>query len=249
MYRERKEKILSMLEEKGHLSVKEIKDEIEVSAMTILRDLTKMEQEGLIVKGFGEISKVKGIHLERFMAVEGVDSYKEQDEIVQIAKNLVADGDTVIFGHGNIIFNLAKEVQNKKLIALTPSLRAGLILEKGQSKVYLTGGHLSNNGKSLYGEYAEQFVRNFHADKAFITCAGLNTHGDLCEYSEGEVGMKRVITEHAKNTYLLLEDDKIGINKFFRADDLSKIKVIVTNKRPSEFFMKLFKNYEITVMY
>jgi DeoR family fructose operon transcriptional repressor len=249
MYETRKKYIMQQLDVKGHLNVKDLREKLEVSAMTVHRDLTKMEEEGLIIKGFGEIAKVKGIYLDQLMAKEEQDYPECQRAIARFAKTMVGDGDTVIFGNGNIIFELTKQIKDRKIVSVTPSLRAALALNKGNGSVYMTGGLLSNDAKCLYGEYAEHVLQSFYADKAFITCATLNAYGEICEYKEEEVRLKRLIFKHAKKTILLLENEKMGINKFFKAGDLNNISMVLTDEMPSESFLKLFQEHGVTVKY
>lgn len=237
MYEIRKQQIMQMLEQRDHISVKEIKETMKVSAMTVQRDLTKMEQEGLIIKGFGEISRVKGIYLERLMLSQENDVLENQNKIANYAAHLVEDGDTIFLSSGNIIFNLAKRIKNRQTIVVTPSIRAALALSKGKGIVYMTGGRLSKDGINLSGEYAEMTIRGFYADKAFITCASINVQGEMCEYTEEEVRMKRLLIEHAKHVYLLIEADKFGISKFYRSEHLSLVTDIITDRELPDSYL------------
>lgn len=243
MYEIRKQKIMELLEARDHISVKELKEDIAVSAMTIQRDLTKMEQEGLIIKGFGEISRVKGIYLERLALSQEKDIQEDQSRIAAYAASFVEDGDTVLLSNGNIIFNLAKRLKEKHIIAVTPSIRAGLALCKGKGTVYMTGGTLSQDGKHMGGEYAKMVMEHFFADKAFLTCASISPQGDMCEYTEEESFMKRLIIEHAQHVYLLIEAEKFGVRKFFRSEHLERVSNIITDRSPPENCHALLERY------
>lgn len=247
MYEIRKQQIMKLLNDRDHISVKEIKDYFQVSAMTVQRDLTKMEQEGLIIKGFGEVSKVKGIYLERLMLSQEKDIPENQDKIAGYAASFIEDGDTIFLSSGNIVFNLAKRIKQKQIITVTPSIRAALALSKGKGSVYMSGGKLTNDGINLGGEYAEMTIRNFYADKAFITCASINTQGEMCEYSENEVRIKRLIIEHAKQVYLLIEADKFGISKFYRSEHLSQVSDIITDREPPDNYVSMISKMGIKV--
>ncbi|MCI8477811.1 MAG: DeoR/GlpR transcriptional regulator [Oscillospiraceae bacterium] len=245
MYEIRKQQIMKLLEQRDHISVKEIKECMDVSAMTVQRDLTKMEQEGLIIKGFGEISKVKGIYLERLMLSQENDIPENQDKIAYHAASLVEDGDTIFLSSGNIIFNLAKRIKHRQIIAVTPSIRAALALSKGKGIVYMTGGMIAKDGINLGGEYAENTIQKFYADKAFITCASINSHGEMCDYSETEVRMKRLLMEHTKHIYLLIEADKFGMSKFYRSEHLSQVTAIITDRQPPAHALTLIEKLGI----
>lgn len=243
MYEIRKQQIMQLLEEREHISVKELKARMNVSAMTVQRDLTKMEQEGLIVKGFGEISRVKGIYLERLMLLQENDTPENLDKISAYAASLVEDGDTVFFSGGNVTYNLAKRLKDRQIISVTPSIRAALALARGKGIVYLTGGMLNKDGINLCGEYAKMAIRGFYADKAFITCASVNLQGEMCEYTEEEVTMKRLLIEHAKHVYLLLEKDKFGMSKFFRSEHLKRISGIITDHMLPSSYLTMIDRY------
>ena len=53
MYAKRREDIMAMLKETAHLSVREIAERLLVSEMTVRRDLTQMEKEGVVKRSFG----------------------------------------------------------------------------------------------------------------------------------------------------------------------------------------------------
>ena len=56
MYAKRRDDILAMLKETSPRSVKEIAESLLVSEMTVRRDLTQMEREGLVKRSFGTAS-------------------------------------------------------------------------------------------------------------------------------------------------------------------------------------------------
>ncbi len=249
LYESRKKQVLQMFEKKEPLRVKDIQDVLQVSAMTVQRDLVKMENEGLISKGFGEITRGSEISLEHLMVSREPDFPEVQMEIAAAAKDLIQNGDTVYFGHGTIIYELAKQAQAKKVMAVTTSLRAAVALYNSEGTVYLTGGVLANEARSLFGEYAERSLQNFYLDKAFITCAALNNRGELCEATEEEVRLKKILFKHTKRTILLLENDKFGFNKVFTAGTLADIFMVVTNKPLSKTMLTLMKENGVSVLY
>lgn len=67
----------------------------------------------------------------------------------------------------------------------------------------------------------------------------------MCEYTEEEVRMKRIMIEHSNRIFLLIEADKFGISKFFRSECLNRISDVITDRALPEKYQILFEKYNI----
>ena len=59
MYNEKQEKILSILNDKGELQISELRCFPEVSTMTLRRDLTLLENDGMLIRTYGGAVNIK----------------------------------------------------------------------------------------------------------------------------------------------------------------------------------------------
>ena len=67
----------------------------------------------------------------------------------------------------------------------------------------------------------------------------------MCEYSEEEITIKRLLIEHAKRVYLRLEADKFGMSKFFRSEHLKRVSEIITDRNLPSSYQTLIDRYGI----
>ncbi len=249
MHEERRRYILENLDKKGYLLVKDIRKALGASAMTIQRDLVKLEAEGLIIRGFGEIYQAKGQKIRRFMTQNDEDSQDICPEILHLAKGLIHDGDSVYFGNGALVGALAETLREKEILAMCSCVKTAMQLYGGKGTVCLTGGTLREESGVLVGEFARDTLANIYLDKALISCPALNVHGALCEYSQEETAIKKVAIRHSKHIILLIKEEKLGMNKLYRFGDLDDVDVIVTDKKPSARFLSLCEERNTKILY
>ena len=72
------------------------------------------------------------------------------------------------------------------------------------------GGVASNSTLSTTGAFAREFIENFHADIAFISCHSFETNVGASEVSEEQMMIKKKFISQAKKTIVLCDSVKIG---------------------------------------
>ena len=120
----RRHQVLEMLQRNPQVRVDELAKRLGVSVVTLRRDLQFLEEKKQIRRFYGGASVSKDA--DGYM--DDVAVYR--DLIARYAATLVEDGDTIFLSSGNIIFNLAKRIKHRQIIAVTPSIRAALALSK-----------------------------------------------------------------------------------------------------------------------
>lgn len=107
--------ILSMLEETSTLSVKEIAQRLNVSEMTIRRDLKAMQQDEIIRRSHGKASLMQNSRVETQydnyeLHSEKIRMNEEKERIGKYAASLVHEGDVFIIDTGSTTDKLAKHI-------------------------------------------------------------------------------------------------------------------------------------------
>ncbi len=249
MSRTRRNKIIEILSVKGNASVNMLKNSLEVSDMTIRRDLKALEQKGLIKRTHGGASFIDGANKAELSSTMGKDYPHAQDIIATEAISFVQDKDTIGLGAGSVITAFSKKISDFSLTVVTTSINAAINMLEGPSIVYISGGRIDAKHRYLYGDVSERGYDNFYVDKLFITSAGLNMQGMISELEDREARIKRLMIRRAKKVYLLLEAERFNITKFYSVASICDIHCIVTDIKPSDEYMKLFSDYNIEVVY
>src|SRR5690606_24996946 len=120
--------ILGQIEAHGSVSVVDLAGTLEVSEMTIRRDLRSLEKAGLIRRVHGGAISRRGRNYEPPLYLREKENREEKERIGKYAANMAVEGDSLSFDVGSTIFEVAKNlVKRKNITILTPSFHvAGL---------------------------------------------------------------------------------------------------------------------------
>ncbi len=246
---ERKSQILEFLQKYKTVTVAELSKKYNVTEETIRRDLEKLEQEGLAQKTYG------GAILSQALKSDLPFKIREQfmrEEKLTIAKkifNIVNDGENIILDSSSTSFVIAKLLkQKKKLTIITNSVE--ILLEMSSSKnitILSTGGLLRDSYLSLVGKTAENMLRQFNADKAIISCKGLDKIKGVTDSNETEVHVKQVMIDCCKKAILAVDSSKFKQVYFSKIASISDFDTIVSEKY-DEDFLEYFKQNNINIL-
>lgn len=248
MYEKRREDIMAMLKESSPMPVREIADRLLVSEMTVRRDLTQMEKEGIVKRSFGSASLCEGIYMEQSVIQRALKMPESKLKIAKAADLLVQAGDSVILDVGTTVYELARLLGNKQVTISTSSIPTALCAIKGIADVRVSGGRMEQNYEVLNGPSAEMFYRNIYCKYVFISAAAVSLEHGLTAYTEDDASLKRVILSRGEKRVLLADTSKFDAVQQFRAGNLEDVDIVITDTRPDSKYMNFFKDKNIRVI-
>lgn len=210
--RARRQRVFEAIEEGGVVSVRDLAQRFAVSGITITRDLQELEQQGLVHRVHGGAISVRGASYESpFTARESL-LFAEKQRIAHRAVELVRDGDSLILDVGTTTLAIARALKGKRnLTVLVSNLRAALELASQPAiQVIVVGGKLRVGELSMVGHLAEQTLRGFQVDKAFIGVGGITIEQGLTEFNVDEAGTKQAMLESARQRIVVADHTKFG---------------------------------------
>ena len=104
---ERQSKIIEMTERKGSVQVEELASELKVSAMTIRRDLVKLQEEGKLERCHGGAVAKQ----EENYAQKQTSNKTEKEKIAGMCASFVAEGDIIFLDAGTTTYEIAKRIK------------------------------------------------------------------------------------------------------------------------------------------
>ncbi len=164
---ERSKIIKGILMKKNHISVTNLSEMLNVSEVTIRRDLEKLEKEKFLTRTHG------GAYLnEDILSSDEVDDnevdeddpyFEERLEISRIAAQMVDDDDSLILTSGKTNMCIARKLINKKnLTVLTNDINIASELSVNSSiKITMPGGELNSGSMTLSGKLTEENIKKF----------------------------------------------------------------------------------------
>ena len=248
---ERRKLILEKVHEEKKVIVSELSKEFEVSEETIRRDLEKLADEGHVIKSYGGavINEIGSIDLP--FNVRWKANAIGKQKIADLIKKEIKDGEHIFLDASTTAVFIAKNIKQKKhLTVITNSIENLLELSDVSGwDIISTGGLLKAGSMSLLGKKAADSIERYHAEKVFLSCKGLDIQRGVTEGNEETGSIKQSMIESAQKVYLTVDSSKFDKVAFSRICPLSRIDVVVTDKRPDTKWLETFKKYEIECLY
>ena len=137
MMAERQIKILNMIQEDGSVQAQELATKLNVSTMTIRRDLERLQKEGLIERCHGgAVSKTEVAYADK-----SVKNHGQKERIAEKCVEFIREGTTVYLDAGTTTYEIAKRIMDKEnMTVITNDLEIALLMKNSRAELILCGG-------------------------------------------------------------------------------------------------------------
>lgn len=224
----RREKILEMIYKAGDVKVEEICEMLNVSPLTIRRDLQFLEDESLVERYYGGV-RIKGMKIANELHDEAA-VYRQH--IAKYAASLVEDGDTIFINTSATALSMLPYISAKSVIVVTNNGNAINTPRSSEVTVILTGGELRHIKGTMVGEFALDNVNKVSAKKTFIGCSGLSSHNGMTTDILNEVKINEAMFKRSmERSYILADYKKIGKTCSFVSCPIDMITDIITDEK------------------
>lgn len=233
---ERQDAIQRLCDALGTVTVRQVADELQVSDMTVRRDLEEMSGQGRVVRVHGGARCVTG---ERGLTVPREFTHREKralhvDEkraVAARAAALVEPGETVFLGAGTTMEQLAQALPAGRLRVVTNSLSVfGLLRDRPDTELCLVGGIYRSATDAFVGPMAERSLELLGIDAAFIGCNGV-VDGAVSTSNMEEGRFQNEVLERSDRRYVVCDSSKVGRRDFYTFYPLGDVDALVTDRR------------------
>jgi DeoR family transcriptional regulator of aga operon len=227
----RQEDILKELNQKGYVNVVDLCETLNVSSVTIRKDLTFLENQKLLHRTHGGASKQPIYAFERDVNDKEGLQVEQKKQIAEEAVKYISNHDYIILGSGSNIHYLSRVIKGfQKLTVLTPSLKVSLELSKETNiDTIQLGGDIRNSSTSAVGPIAEATLSQFSCNKLFLGTDGVHLDFGLSTSNALEAHLNQAMIEVAEKVIVLADSTKMNVRGFGKICDLSKIDVLITD--------------------
>ena len=250
--RERLKRILSLLNEQSDASVREIARELEVSEMTVRRDLSQMENERLLRRTHGgAVLTEPGALADSYVLGEQTHKNARQKNSIGIkAAELVNAEETIFLDSGSTTPYIARHIdRDAPLTVLCYTFKNALeFYPRKDTNLILLGGYFHRDSNIFHSEECRNLIRSIRADKAFISAAGVDAELGLTTYFYFEADIKKELMRAAKQIILVADSSKFGRVSTTYFAGLSEVDVVVTDAGITEEQRQLLENLEIELI-
>ncbi len=207
---ERQQKILKLTEEKGRITTSSISRTLDVSEMTVRRDLQTMEAGGFIKRYHGgALIPDTYIHYPIDMRIHVNE--KEKRMLAKRAEKHLNDGQTIFIGSSSTCAYIIPYIKNyRDMTVITNSVGYLHTLSKYGVRCLLTGGEYNERERSLLGRDAESFLLSINPDAAFLSCDGISDNGMITLNDPNEAAIIGIMFRNAAKKIFLADSSKLG---------------------------------------
>ncbi|RJK94295.1 DeoR/GlpR family DNA-binding transcription regulator [Vallicoccus soli] len=246
---ERRQIILDHIAANGAVSVKELARTVGTSEVTVRRDLSLLEAQGLLGRRHGGAVVVGGLSHEATYADKAGLASAEKAAIGAVAAELVSDGDAISVGAGTTTHALAKHlIRRSDLTVMTNSLLVAYALASARGvDVVVSGGTVRGSIYALVGSGAEQTLASMRTRRLFLSGNGLSPERGLSTPNLHVAGVDRAMVSAAEQVVVLADHTKVGVETMVQTVPVEAITHLVTDARTPEHLLEGFRRRGVAV--
>ncbi|HUB61932.1 MAG TPA: DeoR/GlpR family DNA-binding transcription regulator [Puia sp.] len=227
-FQKRKQAILQTLTDTGEAEIRQLATTLQVSEITIRRDLNQLAADGLLQRTHGGAIKVAPPNPPFPFANKAAINVKAKEAIARRAAAGIHDGDIIFLDCGSTVYHLCPFIKNKKIRVITNSLPVVLELQNSQVSINLIGGEFDPERQAIHGKMAEYHIGKYRANRAFLGIDGISPRG-LFANSEKEAMLTMALAANSASAWLLCDSTKIGRETYWQFSGLQLIGTVITD--------------------
>jgi len=242
----RMSKILTLVNELKKIEVAKLAELLEVSQVTIRKDLDHLAQKGLIAREHGYAVLNESDDINNRLAI----NYYVKQKIAIQAAQMVLNGETVMIESGSICAIFAKELaQSKKDITIitNSAFIASYIRQYPNCKIILLGGEYQKESQVNVGPITRKCASEFHVNKLFVGIDGFSADSGFMSSDIMRAEAVKSMAESAEKVILLTDASKFNNHGLVVLFPLSKVDYLFTNSMISVDTKALIENSNISL--
>lgn len=238
----RQSQILDLLTQNKKLKVTELSDVLNVSQVTIRKDLSALEESGIIVREHGYAKLNESDDINNRLAYH----YDIKQKIAEKAVESIEDGETVMIESGSCCALVALEIaKTKKDVTLitNSAFIADYIRKTGNVRIILLGGEYQEESQVMVGPITRKCAEGFFVDKLFVGTDGFTRETGFTgnDYMRSEA--VKDMAKQASNVIIVTDSVKFQQKGVVSLLDTKKVSYIYTDSNiPEETEEYLIEN-------
>ncbi|MBQ4897645.1 DeoR/GlpR transcriptional regulator [Paenibacillus sp. Marseille-P2973] len=225
----RYEKIMEVLLTNKEVTVAELSDRLGVTGKTIREDLTRLEEQGLIIRVHGGAVLAQGDQFGILPAKEPLVKHAEEKaDIARKALAHIQEGDIIALDGGSTTLEIARRLDNRPMTVITNDVYIiSELAAKDHIRLVVPGGYRVRN--MLAGPEATAYVKQLNIQKAFISATGIHPEHGLSIYTGDLIEFKRALIDTAREVIAVINHHKFGQTALRTFASLNEITRIITD--------------------
>jgi DeoR/GlpR family transcriptional regulator of sugar metabolism len=224
--------ILKRVRDEGGVRVTDLVAELNVSDMTIRRDLEYLHEQGLLEKVHGGATVATSARYEPGFSAKSSLQQAEKEAIAALAASMVRPGTAIGLSAGTTTYAMARHlITVPELTVVTNSVPLSDIFHQSgrpDQTLVLTGGFRTPSD-ALVGPFALDALRSVHVDLVFMGVHGMDPHSGFTTPNLLEGATNRALIEAGRRLIVLADHTKWGVIAISTVANLDQADVLISD--------------------
>lgn len=246
---ERHQQILEQLKKTGSVNVIDLCEALNVSSVTIRKDLQFLDDKGLLYRTHGGATLSNPYIADRPVNEKFALQTIEKQKIGAYAASRIEKNDCILVASGTTVQYFAKTLSaNGYLTVVTSALNVALeLIHHPGIEVIQLGGIMRKTSSSVTGAYAERALDDFSFSKLFLGVDGLDPAFGLTTSNMMEAQLNKKMIQTAQRVIVLADSSKFGKRGFGKICEIEEVDEIITDSEAPAHTVELLKAKGILV--
>lgn len=224
---ERRNDLLTLLEQLEMSDIKTLAERLAVSEMTVRRDCNALSKMGRIKQSFGKIEFIKDID----PTTQNIDALEKiKMAIAQEAAGYVENDDTLFINTSSTALLSLSFLQEKAISLLTNNIKVVHLDHNPQSTIFLTGGEVRFQKEGLSGDRAVAAFAEARSDVTIIGVSGISIENGISTSVMHEAKVNSQIVQNSGQLIVVADYRKVGSTSNFKIGELRDIDLLITDQ-------------------
>jgi DeoR family ulaG and ulaABCDEF operon transcriptional repressor len=252
---ERERVILSLLDEQGFISLRDLGNWVTTSISTLRRDLERLELSGKLTRVRGGVQSTNGTDSLSRQRLRGVPFHENihfnrhaKQAIGKAAAELCRPGDAVIIDGGSTTLELCPHLEPLRLQVLTNSLHiVSALLPQPNTRVSIPGGVVFREQNIILHPFDDTSSYRFHASLMFVGAAAVTRFG-LMKNDIMQVQAERKLLALAEKVVALVDSSKFSASAAHSLCELRNVHTLITDRGIDDASARMLRAHDIKVV-
>lgn len=247
---DRHTQLIGLLKKRGYCSVVEMSQLLNVSPMTIRRDLHMLHEKQIVEVTYGGARFIASKRSEADFDIRTHEHLAEKQAIGKLAAKLfIEEGDVVGIDSGSTTLEIVRNLPNIPLTIVTHSLAAAnVVAQNRRYSLIMLGGVLQHEANCLCGPQAIATLHTLYINKLFLSTSGLLPSDGLSCNNLPDAEVKQALISSARQTILCMDSSKVGRAYLARFATLNAIDTLITDNGISDESREAIEQQQVQII-
>lgn len=253
----RLQKLTEILQIKNAGTIKDLAQSLNVSEMTIRRDLFILAEKNIVKQIHGGaiynhtgIESRKGKSSQYNLSAEEHKRTEDKLKIARKAVSLIESDDIIIIDSGSTTELMGEFIQTKNpstIICYALNVLFS-IFKRNDCKLIFSGGYFNEDTMMFESKEGVELIRHNRANKAFMSARGISDRLGITTADPYEIQIKRAVIESSQQRILLVDSSKFDKVRLAYYGELEDFDIIITDSKIPQNYIELIEELEIELI-